>query len=214
VDKILSENPEEAPVDILQEAYEEFFWNARAKDFDPTLFRFLLGRLAQVKSEFPLSLEFPKHLSSHPEETDTILNYIEQINSQSALEGDTLEFLESGELVYSYQLYQILLWLGRVLENPSSGVIAVARRVAFDASQAPYVRAAARKLLADYGTQAHLERLQATYADTGSALEQSELICSLHRMEVGRRNAFLARTENDGDLQGRAVRLVRSGALG
>ena len=209
VDKILTDNPDEAPVEILEQAYVEFFADPHRKDFDYTLFRFVLKRLEVVGSKAPLLYDFLEFLWTHPEETHTVLGFLEQLGVQDDQQDSLVDFVRSDRAVYPYQVYQIVGWLGRTVANPSGQTIGLARRLAFDNTRPDYVRAVARRLVGERGNQADLERLEALYGDAPTPLEQAELICSLVRMERGRRNGFLARVEKDGALQRRAVRFVR-----
>jgi hypothetical protein len=88
--------------------------------------------------------------------------------------------------------------------------LAKARSLAFDGAQPRYAKAIARSILGKFGTTADLERLLVLYAELGDLNEQVHLMCSLGRLERGRRNAFLARAEGDGEMHHRAARLVRA----
>jgi hypothetical protein len=213
IDRALSENPDQAPVQVLHEAYNEFFVDPEAPNFDATLFRFVLNRLAKAQDGYPCLFNFLEFLQSQPQETQTVLDFIRDVNCAAEKEDGIVAFLESANSIYPYQTFQVLHWLDDSLESPSERTIAFARRAAFDSAQPSYVRALGQKILGDHGTAADLERLEALYADLSSPMEQSELICCLYRVEVTRRNAFLARAEGDGELQRRAVRLVRTGAV-
>ena len=148
-------------------------------------------------------------LEKHPEVTDTILDYWGEVGAVDHIDERLVRFLDSDEAVYAYQLYQILDWRGSFDEVPTQEFLAIARRLAFDRTRPSFVRAVARRVLARFGSAADLEQLQREYADA-SPREQAELLCCLERMELGRRNAFLARCEGDGPWQRRAVAWVRT----
>ena len=58
------------------------------------------------------ALEHCKELfEKHPEVTDVILNYFEMCESYFDVEGSIIEFLNSEEAVYTYQVYQIIEWI-------------------------------------------------------------------------------------------------------
>jgi len=65
-------------------------------------------------------------------------------------------------------------------------------------------------LLGKYGVSADLERMALLYDETTDPSERVEIICSIRRLERGRRNALLARFERDGEINRRAARWVRS----
>lgn len=208
-DELLATSPDEAPIDFIRDAYRAYFIDSPDSSFDKTLFHFLLRRLAA--QEDPFAADHCKRLfDKHPEETEYILSYFRATQATVTVETDIVTFLNSGDAVYTYQNYQILEWFSMLDHVPSEGLIAIARRLGFDNAQPPYLRAVCRKLLGDHGTPADLERLEADYPEARNPLEQSEIICSLKRMETARRNAFLRRAERDGFLNRNAAKLVRS----
>ena len=103
-DEILEKSPEEAPIEIIEDAYQSFFIDS-TEQFNPTLFRFLLSRLGRQRDAFAgdhcLTL-----FEGYPEETQAILDYHARI--ESAPESALVEFLNSDRSVYDYQNYQIL----------------------------------------------------------------------------------------------------------
>lgn len=211
VDKLISANPDEAPMDIIRETYQSHFIDSLSP-FDKSLFRFLLRRLASAGDT--LAVENCRlQLERHPEETHTVLRYIGEVEATPDFGDFLAAYIGSDRAVYPYQTYQVLSWYLKIELEPPEGVIATARGLAFDESQPEYLRAVARQMLGRYGAAADLERLEASYNRAGGDLEKAELICSISRMETGRRNAFLARVANDGELQRRAVQLVRAGAI-
>ncbi|MGD0988083.1 MAG: hypothetical protein ABR874_09740 [Candidatus Sulfotelmatobacter sp.] len=111
---------------------------------------------------------------------------------------------------YDYQIYQIMeFYLLR--SNPATDdLLSIARPMAFDATRPRYLRTTCRALLGKYGTAADLERMLNSYDEITDISERSELICALSRLERGRRNAFLGRAEQEGEMNMRAARWVRS----
>jgi len=203
------DDPNDAPIEVIQETYKTYFIDSDDSNFDKSLFRFLLGRLGRQADKF--AVEHCKTLfEKHPEENLTILKYFEAADSLEDVEDTLVLFLNSADAVYPYQIYQILEWLNRVSDHPSDDLIGFARRATFEPASLSYVRAVAREFIALHGTAADLERLEHSYADAQGSLEQSEVICSLRRMELNRRNAFLRRAEGDGELNLRAARLTRA----
>ncbi len=202
------DDPNDAPIEVIQETYKTYFIDSDAANFDKSLFRFLLGRLGKQADKF--AVEHCKTLfEKHPEQNLTILKYFEAAQALDDVEEALVSFLNSEDAVYPYQIYQMLEWLNKVSVHPSDDLIAFARRATFDPASLFYVRAVARQFVALHGTAADLERLEDSYADAQGSLEQSEIICALRRMELNRRNAFLRRAEGDGELNLRATRLTR-----
>jgi hypothetical protein len=156
-------------------------------------------------------------LKSHPEQTAYVLKYLAGVDRPQVLadaEEALVDFIESPDAIYPFQIYQILSWLPTAYASVSAPMLALVHRLAFDTGQPPFVRVVARRILSEHGSGADLERMESVYAACSSDLEQAELICCLQRMERGRRNGFLSRVEHDGELQRRAVQLVRSGSAG
>jgi hypothetical protein len=206
---ILSDNPEEAPVELVRETYRTYFIDSEDSKFDKTLFRFLLKRFANYKDCF--AVEHCKTLlERQPQETHTILSYFKATEVVAQIEAALIEFLNSDAAVYPYQVYQIMEWVGKVELLPSEDFLTIVRRLAFDNAQPYYLRLTSLSFLGRSGTPADLERLEQAYTESTSSLEQSELICALKRMERGRRNTFFGRAEGDGEMNKRAVMLVKS----
>ncbi len=207
-ERILIQTPDDVPLDLIREAYQTYFIDSDDSKFNPTLFRFLLNRLAASGDAFAQVHVMPL-LERHPEETKVILNYLGGVEALPAIEGELIRYLESPDAIYPYQTYLVIEWLCEETENPSESLLALVRRLAFDGAQPGYLRASCRRFVGEFGSAADLERLEGAYRDAAGSLEQSEIICALSRMEKGRRNAFLARAERDGFLNMRAGVWVR-----
>jgi hypothetical protein len=206
-DEILESSSDDTPIEIIQEAYQKYFIDG-AGEFNKTLFRFLLNRLAKQGDTFAgdhvLSLLEPR-----PEETAAILKYLLSAYSMEALGAPIVELVRSGQLVYFYQIYQIVSWFRDNSSAPSEPVIDLCRSLCFDGKSPRYLRTVCRAFLGDHGTNADLERIASSY-DVAETNEHVEIICSIRRLERGRRNALLARFEDDGDMNRLAVRWVKS----
>lgn len=206
-DEFLNENPDDAPLEIIQQAYSEYVMNSR-DDFPATLFRFLIRRLGKQRNSFAadhcLTL-----LEPHPEETESLLWYFHAIGPGEAIEARLAAFLRSRDCVYEYQRYQILEWFYEHATSPSTNLINTVRRFASDAGSERYLRTICRAFLGKFGTSADLERAASEYDETNDESERAEIICSIGRMEVGRRNSFLGRVADDGRHSERAARWVR-----
>lgn len=209
IDKILSDNADEAPLDLIRETYQSYFIDSPTS-FDRTLFRFLLRRLASAGDTLAVEncrLQFEQH----PEESRAILRYIGDVGAQADF-GDFLSaYVASERAVYAYQTYNVINWYLTLAARPPEPILGVARGLAFDENQPEYLRAVTREMIGQHGAPADLERIEAAYNTARGDLEKAEIICAVRRMETGRRNAFLGRVEHDGELQRRAARLVRAG---
>ncbi len=206
-DEILETSPDDTPIEVIQKAYEQNFM-VEGTEFNKSLFRFLLNRLAKQEDAFAgdhvLGL-----LEPHPEETHAILNYLRAAYPMNVIEPALTNLISSGTLVYAYQLYQIPNWFREYCANPSEDLIAACRKTCFEIRFPRYVRTTCRAFLALHGRQADLERIVGLYDHTPDPSEQVEIICSVCRLEKGRRNAFLGRVENDGEMHRRAVTWAR-----
>lgn len=207
--QLLQAHPSDEPVEVIRMAFEQHFIQANEDSFDKTLFHFLVNRLKEQKDTF--ALDYCKRMiKRRPEETSFILDYFQEISEVESVEGFLASHLQAQESVYPYQAYQILKWFAQSVKEMPAAVMKVARSLAFDNPEPFYLRSISRKLLGDHGTYADLERLLYSYENTASALEQSEIICNLHRMEKSKRNSFFGRAQKDGKLQGIAVRYAKS----
>jgi hypothetical protein len=205
---ILLQNPSDAPLDLIRDAYKAYFIDSADTTFNHTLFRFLLNRLGKSEDDFAVG-HCLSMFERHPEETHTVLEYFAAVEAISNIEKDLLAFLTSEEALYPYQVYQIVEWLNEEAADPSQELVAVVRRLTFDNAQPAYVRAVARQFIGVFGTTADLERLEASYAEIGNSMEQAQIMCSLLRMERQRRNAFLGRAAGDGEWNRRGAEWIK-----
>lgn len=207
-EEILDENPEEAPVEILTQAYQEHVASQPSENLNGTLFRFLLNRLGKQRDSFALDHSLSL-LVPHPEETEAILHYLGAVGPGGDVEKQIVDLIRSGQLVYPYQLYQIVEWFFERGNAPSESLSEVVRVLAFEPSPPRYLRIISRAFLGKFGSAADLERLAIDY-DTADPSERVEIICSIWRMERGKRNALLGRFEKDGVMNRRASQWVKS----
>jgi len=207
-DEILDENPDEAPLEVIEESYRVHIVENPTR-LNATLFRFLLNRMGKQRDSFAaqhcISL-----LESYPEETTSILRYLKSVGPGEQIESNLVELMQSPEMIYQYQLYEIIEWFYQRLTNPSVLLVDLVRRIAFQDASARYLKTICKAFLGKFGSPADIERMAASYDDTNDRSERVEIICSIVRMERGRRNAFLARTEPDGPENARAARWVRN----
>lgn len=210
VDELLNDNPNDAPVAVLREAFDSYIGEADGDRLDKTLLHFLVNRLGAASDPHVLP-QVRRLLVSHPEETQILLHYIDRVDAFAEMEPVILGHTASREgQVYDWQTWEILNWLDSRPLARDSAAFRYARERAFAASSPPLVRAVARRIVGRYGNVADLQALEAAYGTAANDLERAQILCSLKRMEVSRRNSFLARAAGDGDLPDRAVRLVRA----
>lgn len=202
----------DTPVELLKQAFHEHFIDKGEKDFDKTLFHFLLNQLGKSKNDSAVAYCL-KLLKTRPEETKYILKYLQSIDVINQIEDLVVEFLRSAHAVYPYQNYQILEWFGEHNQKPSEDLLEIARQMAFDKSQPKYLKVVSRRLVGEFGTSADLERLESLYSELDDEIEKCDIICCLKNMELIRRNSFLTQAKHDGKLVQIASNLVRSGAI-
>src|SRR5262249_10248336 len=94
------------PLGILEQAFNEHFLSPfDNRDFDKTLFHFLLTRLGRVKSRvaahYCLTL-----LAERPEETEAVLRYFGDIGLSLEEKNAILRYASLPDAIYDYQLYQ------------------------------------------------------------------------------------------------------------
>src|SRR5262249_8673847 len=102
------------------------------------------------------------------------------------------------------QMYQIFKWLSTLNVPPTAGLVAIGRRTTFDNARPSYLRAVCRAVLQDHGTMADLDRLEASYSTLHEDFEKAQVLVSLKRLEVGRRNAFYGRVARSPRRNGRS----------
>jgi hypothetical protein len=211
-EQIVATNPDLAPVELVRQAYDQYFVNAEPQQFDKTLFHFLLKRLSTSNDlhAFPHCLTY---LRTRPEETADVLRYVRQVGIVDRAEPLILDYLASDDAVYSYQVFQILEWRLGISLSPSEPFVRYVRHVVFDLAPISYLRAMGREFLARFGTLADVDRIEEGLAIATYDLERAELICCIRRIEPGRRNSILARLQPESPYTATAVALVRGGSL-
>ncbi len=200
--------PNDPPVEVVQEAFRLNFID-KPKHFNKTLFHFLLNRLGAQKDGYALEYCLDQ-LAVNPQETRTLLRYVERVVGFNEAFVAIELFLNSPDCIYDYQAYEIFRWLNLVAISPSPGLVAIARRVTFDSARPSYLRAVCRVVLQNYGTTADLDRLEAIYGSVHDDLEKGQILVSLQGLELERRNEFYARVASDGELCERAIKLVQN----
>lgn len=207
-EELIASNKALVPVGLLIEAYNTHILSA-PESFDKTLFHFLIRRLTLAGS-----LHAVKHclsiLDSHPQETGPILSYLGGVNPPD-VDSALLDHFTSSSFIYHYQLYQFLRWRIFRPDPPSARLLTFVRAQCTARGVPSYVLSYARAFLGRFGTAADLDSIHRTYGTAATDLERASIICSVDRMEVGLRNAFLGQVRGDGPMCSRAVSAVRSG---
>ena len=210
----LEENvsPDDAPVKVVREAFRLNFLDVPAR-FNRTFFHYLLKRLGAQRDDYALEYSL-NQLSANPQETGEVLRYVQNVGQLDGAFEAIERFLNSSDSIYDYQTYQIFQWLNSLGAVPlRPGLVAVARKITFDNARPSYLRAVCRIVLQNCGSVADLERLEASYGAVHEELEKAQVLVSLKRLELGRRNAFYGRVVGDGVLCARAVSLVKGNKI-
>jgi hypothetical protein len=204
-------SPDDAPVEVVREVFRQNFIDKPGK-FNKTLFHYLINRLGAQFDDYALTYCFGQ-LAAHPQETQALLDYIGKVRKFPRDFAPIEKFLESPDCIYDYQVYQIFRWLNSLDVSPSTALVAIARRVTFDNAKPSYLRAVCRLVLQCHGTMADLERLEVSYGEAHEELERAQVLVSIKRLEIGRRNAFYGRVVGDGPLSERAIKMVKEQRL-
>jgi len=206
LEELTAAHPDDPPMEVLERAFHSHFLDASDEDFDKTLFHYLIARLGKVGST--LATEYClNQFAKRPEETGAALRYFQKIGPNEQVEQHLAEFLASNQSMYYHQNFLVLRFFLEIDHFPDSLLVQV-RRIARDRNSPVWLRSYAIAILGKAGTPADLEGLEAIYPRCADDIERSEIICSLARMEVGRRNAFMGRARHDGHLTDRAARWV------
>jgi hypothetical protein len=143
-----------------------------------------------------------------PEETKYVLRYLGSFPPDEATEGQLLDCLESPEAVYDYQLYEVVKWFFDRGASPAR-LLRLCRQWVFDRNRPPWLRAYCMAVLGRAADPGDMDLIEAEYGNAASEAERIEVVLGLAQLEVGRRNAFMARVRNDGYLVLKAVEYVR-----
>lgn len=194
-------------IDIIVRAFEERFVQVDGRDFDRTLFHYLLTRLSTAKS--PVAIKFCLDaLRSHPEETAYILRYLASTDLCAEDEERILAYCSGPEAIYDYQLYQIAKWYYDRGKS-SAGLLTCCRTWLADQNKAPWLRTYALAILGRDGNDADREAIESGYNSLPTELSRAEAIVALGRVQTGRRDRFYGAHENDGELVKRAISYIK-----
>jgi len=79
-------------------------------------------------------------LEPYPEETQTILRYLISVLTIDVLEPAIAGALQSGQILYDYQLYQVIAWLLENCTSPPVELLDLVRVVSFARGPPRYVK--------------------------------------------------------------------------
>ncbi len=204
-------DPDDPPLELVREVFHDHFLTER-DHFNEILFHYLLNRLGAKRDTYAVDYCL-RQFEAKPQEMQPILEYFSKLPAVDQVFLSIEDFLISEEFIYDFQGYQIFHWLNSLEVIPSPGLIAIARRLCFDNSRPGYLRAVCRIVVQKYGTTADLDRLETSYATAHDELEKAQILVSMQRTEMGRRNAFYGRVAGDGLMCERAIALVRAGRI-
>lgn len=207
IDAYLSDRAGPPPA-VLERAFNERFSRAGDKEFNKTLFRYLLSRLGRAGSAVAVDYCIAT-LYSHPEETEFILKYFGQLKETGDAVAGVVEFLGSKDAHYEYQCYQIVRWFVAV-KISDAGVLALCRQWALDRNRDPWLRSYAVAYLGAFGAGSDLESLLAEIPRAASDLERADLVAGIARLEESRRNTVYGRLRPTDSLASRAASLAKA----
>lgn len=181
--------PNAEQLNIIRQAFRDYFVLGDDADFDKTLFHYLLNKLGNASDSMAVSYSLDL-LEKHPEETPYILKYLGKMLDHDVLFPHIIEFLKSDNAVYDYQNYLMLDWL---VEN---GCVAdelkvILRTTGFNNNKPSYYKAKAKQALGLIGDHVDIVRIRDSLGGAASRREREAVICSLARLEASARNAFL-----------------------
>jgi hypothetical protein len=209
-EEMIAKNGISPPTEMLRAAYESYV--VAAPVFNKTLFRYLLNRLGVAQDDFAFDHALSL-LGSYPEETEAILSYVSRVATTAKTEARLIAFLSSGDAVYAFQQFQIVVWRADRQEPASDKMLAYCRSI-IDAPGSPsYLRTAARRVLGKFGNDADVEEIAASYSGASADAERAEVLCCIYRMEKSQRNAILGQAKKDGTLASEAAALVKTEKL-
>ncbi|SDL72339.1 Reverse transcriptase (RNA-dependent DNA polymerase) [Pedobacter sp. ok626] len=207
----------ETPLEVIRETFKTYFVDGSDEDFDKTLLHYLLNRLISESDSYALDYCLA-NFERHPEETSYFLKYsksldtfdIEVLDLMDNMKNSLIAFLQSDAAIYDYQNYQILVWFNDNIPTQSEQLLSICRSYAFDNNKPYYLRSISRLILGRFGNFADLEKLEDHLNYINSDLERAELLCSLVKMEKGRRNSLLSRFSKDGLLTEFAIPFIKA----
>ncbi len=194
IDDLIEPDPARMDPEVLRRAWQKFVLDV--DEPNRSMFRYLLRRFAATRDHVAVPY-CSSRLRSNPEALTEILRYFADLDERT-LEAPITKALTSRELEpYPYSRYLLLGWLGRNRPTLRATSLRAVRAHAMGVHQPDYVRARARAVLGKLGDDSDLDHLAALLPGTPGPLERAQLLCTLTRLERGRRNALAARLKNE-----------------
>jgi len=195
------------PPEVLERTFLEHFSSSGGAKFHTSLFHYLLNRLGAARSlvaaEYCLEA-----LRTRPEETHHVLRYLSRVNIQPSHVRTLVQYMQSPDAIYDYQLYQLVRWFYD--HNLHEEVVTMlCRKWLHDHNRDQWLRSYCAAYLGEYGDRSDLENLESSYASLGTQLDKADVVAALRRRERSLRNAFYKRAAPDGELIRTAVALTK-----
>jgi hypothetical protein len=207
VDDLAGADPYKIDPKVIRRAFRRFV--VRSASPDRTMRRFLLRRLAALNDDTAVDY-CATLILTNPEASTEVLRYFEDLPELNRFERTLVSVLRNKDLnMYPYQQYLVLDWFWRNATGLKKPTLKTVRLLAFDGNTPVYVRIVAIALLGRFGDYSDLESIASLFAKSSDPLERAQLLCSLGRLEKGRRNALLGRVRDEKPWVDRAVALVR-----
>lgn len=177
-----------AQMNVIKQAFNDYFLISEENEFDKSLFHYLIKRLGSIGDNFAVSYCMDS-LEKRPQETKFILPYLTTIEDKDAILEELISILQSPNSVYDYQNYQIAKWLfdNELLTDSFLNYI---RGIAFDNNKPVYFRTLAKQILGSNGLNSDVVAIHESYATASSRIEKDAIICSLYKLETSRRNSI------------------------
>lgn len=205
---VMKENPAPESIVAIETAFTNEFIN-KESGFNKTLFRFLLNRLGEVNNRLGITYCHDA-LEKHPEEVEVILKYYKKCGAFLEANDAIRDYFKSGEAVYDFQNHEIICWLTDSYNYVPTDLLNIFRDFAFNRKHPYYLRSAAILFVGKFGNKADLELLEQAYTETLDELEQAHIICSVAKMEVGKRNAFFGKVKLQSKYVACAIEIAKS----
>lgn len=209
IDELAEAEPDSMDPEVFRRAFDRFVLHEEQPN--GTMFRYLLRRFAKRADDYAVPYCSSRPLTA-PNEIPEILRYFEDLKDRKRLEVPLRKLLNSRDLaMYPYSRFLVLSWLHKHGTSRAPTVAAV-RKQAFSPENPPYVRAAARQVLARIGDDSDLDRMAALLSSETDALQRAQILCCLARLEKGRRNALAGRLRKEKPWGKLAAGLIRQTA--
>ena len=193
--------------DRAERRFDDFMAAYEQGLLDKSLFHFLLPCLGALES--PYAIEPCKRiLKSHPNEAKHILRYFKKFHDHYDISVFLMDLAMEPTLIYDYTRYEIAKWIYEV-GFVERRCVQWARKLIDDQSQ-ECLKSYAMAIIGRAGDHADLEYLLRRYHVGLNNISKAEIIHSIARMELSRRNAFYRQVENESFLTKMAVKYVKS----